>query len=191
MYRGDSIQGKPTSASYKGSLSSSPGARIGTCLALADSIHDAWFPCRSLVAADFGYGTKPKLSETPKHRNSIFSKLHLPLVERGRGRPVLVVFTQKKNGNFRKKIEKLANRQLIAGIMGLGYRSYLSTGFAMDDFVTREAGNELASPAATSGDPWASAKKTHDEKQKEYWECDYCKNIPAVTQREWACPWQY
>jgi hypothetical protein len=37
----------------------------------------------------------------------------------------------------------------------------------MDEFATRGAEDELALPAATSGDSWAHAKKTHDEKQKE------------------------
>jgi hypothetical protein len=37
----------------------------------------------------------------------------------------------------------------------------------MDEFVTRGAEDEPALPAATSGDSWAHAKKTHDEKQKE------------------------
>jgi hypothetical protein len=36
----------------------------------------------------------------------------------------------------------------------------------MDDFVKRGAEDEPAPPAATSGGPWAHAKKTHDEKQK-------------------------
>jgi hypothetical protein len=45
----------------------------------------------------------------------------------------------------------------------------------MDDFVTRGAEDEPAPPAVASGAPWAHAKKTHNEKQKECWECDSYK----------------
>ena len=93
----------------------------------------------------------------------------MPLAQRGRSRLVLVVFTHKKVIII-EKIEKSANRQLIAELTqtqkGLGYRSYLSTGPAVDDFVTRGAEDEPAPPAATSGDLWAHAKRPTTKSRK-------------------------
>jgi hypothetical protein len=97
------------------------------------------------------------------------------------------VFTHKKVVII-EKIEKSANRQLIAELTqtqkGLGYRSYLSTGPAVDDFVTRGAEDEPAPPAATSVGPWAHAKKYLRRKAEKMLGVRLLqKKIPAATQR--------
>jgi hypothetical protein len=88
------------------------------------------------------------------------------VAQRGRGRPVLVVFTHEKKWDFKKKIEKSANRQLIAEL-GLGCRSYL-TGRNPQRVISSHAGQRqnrrllrlpLVAPGRMRKDPRRKAER--------------------------------